>query len=159
VGDVILRWTLIAGLGAALVALGWVRGADHVQARWDAATSQEVQRTAAIRQRQAEATVKVVTEYVDRIKVVHETGQTIVKEVPIYVPIQADAACMVNRGFVRLHDAAAHNLLPGSAGDADGAASGIALSAVVETVVDNYQRCNENAEKLKALQNWIRTIR
>ncbi|WEY38919.1 hypothetical protein [Paraburkholderia sp. SUR17] len=111
-------------------------------------------RSAAIRERQAQATVKVVTQYVDRVLVVREKGETIVKGVPVYVPVQADVACTVNRSFVRLHVAAAGEL-PESTRDADAAAAGIALSAVAGTVAANYQTCHENAEQLRALQAWI----
>ena len=127
-------------LAAALIGFGWIKGAEHVQARWDAAVQQQTLQAAAIRERQAEATVKVVTEYVDRVRVVREKGDTIIKEVPIYVSVQADAACTINRGFVRLHDAAA---------------AGLALSAVAATVATNYQTCHENAEQLRALQAWV----
>ena len=74
------------------------------------------------------------------------------------MPVQADAACTINRGFVRLHDAAAAGELPESAQDADAAPAGIALSAVTGTVAANYQTCHENAEQLRALQEWIREI-
>ena len=75
--------------------LGWIKGAGHVQAQWDAAAQQQILQTAAIRERQAQATVKVVTQYVDRVRVVREKGDTIIKEVPVYVPVQADAACTI----------------------------------------------------------------
>ena len=139
------RLLALAALGVALVGFGWIKGAGHVQAQWDAA----------VRERQAQATVKVVTQYVDRIRVVREKGDTIIKEVPVYVPVQADAACTINRGFVRLHDAAAAGELPEPARDADAAAAGLALSAVAGTVAANYQTCHENAEQLRALQAWI----
>ena len=142
-------------LAAALIGFGWIKGAEHVQARWDAAVQQQTLQAAAIRERQAEATVKVVTEYVDRVRVVREKGDTIIKEVPIYVSVQADAACTINRGFVRLHDAAAAGELPEPAGDADAPAAGLALSAVAATVATNYQTCHENAEQLRALQAWV----
>ena len=102
------------------------------------------------------ATVKVVTKYVDRVRLMREKGDTIIKEVPVYVPAQADAACTVNRGFVRLHDAAAAGELPTSTGDSDAAASSLALSTVATTVAANYQTCHENAEQLRALQGWVR---
>jgi hypothetical protein len=70
------------------------------------------------------------------------------------VPIQADAACTINRGFVRLHDAAAGEL-PEPARDADATAAGLALSAVAGTIAANYQTCHENAEQLRALQAWV----
>ena len=153
------RWLAIAALAVALTGLGWVKGAGHVQSQWDAAVHQQTLQIAAVRQRQAEATVQVVTRYVDRVRVVREKGDTIIKEVPIYVPVQADAACTINRGFVRLHDAAAAGELPEPARDADAAAAGIALSAVAGTVAANYQACHVNAEQLRALHAWVREVR
>ena len=153
------RWLAIAALAVALTGLGWVKGAGHVQSQWDAAVHQQTLQIAAVRQRQAEATVQVVTRYVDRVRVIREKGETIIKEVPVYVPVQADAACTINRGFVRLHDAAAAGELPEPARDADAAAAGIALSAVAGTVAANYQACHENAEQLRALHAWVREVR
>ncbi|HBO3862311.1 hypothetical protein [Pseudomonas aeruginosa] len=142
-------------LAVALLGFGWIKGAEHVQAQWDAVVQQQTLQAATVRQKQAEATVKVVTQYVDRVRVVREKGDTIIKEVPVYVPVQADAACTINRGFMRLHDAAAAGELPEPAGAADAAAAGIALSAVAGTVAANYQTCHENAEQLRALQAWV----
>lgn len=145
-------------LVVALIGFGWLKGAEHVQGKWDAAVQQQTLQAATVRQRQAEATVKVVTQYVDRVRVVREKGDTIIKEVPVYVPVQADAACTINRGFVRLHDAAAAGRLPEPAGGSDASAAGIALSAVAGTVIANYQACHENAEQLRALQAWGREM-
>lgn len=152
------RCLAVAALAVALTGFGWIKGAEHVQAKWDAAVQQQTLKAAAIRQRQAEATVKVVTEYVDRVRIVREKGQTIIKEVPVYVPVQADAACTINRGFVRLHDAAAAGELPEPTRDADAAAADVALSAVAGTLAINYQTCHENAQQLRALQAWADSI-
>jgi hypothetical protein len=152
------RLLALAALGLALVGFGWVKGAGHVQAQWDAAVQQQVLQATAVREEQAQATVEVITEYVDRVRVVREKGDTIIKEVPVYVPVQADAACTINRGFVRLHDAAASGALPEPARDTDAAATGIALSAVAGTVATNYQTCHETAEQLRALQTWVREM-
>jgi len=152
------RLLALAALAVALIAFGWVKGAGHVQARWDTAVQQQTLQAAAVRERQAQATVKVVTEYVDRVRIVRLKGDTIIKEVPVYVPVQADAACRINRGFVRLHDAAAAGELPEPAGDADAPAAGLALSAVAGAVAANYQTCHENAEQLRALQVWVREM-
>ncbi|MGD7175754.1 hypothetical protein ACQCR1_26705, partial [Ralstonia pseudosolanacearum] len=84
-------------------------------------------------------------------------GDTIIKEIPRYVPIQADASCVVPRGFVRLHDAAAADAVPDpGAGDADAAPSGVALSAVAGTVADNYTDSHANSAQLTALQQLLR---
>ena len=82
------RWLAIAALAVALTGLGWVKGAGHVQARWDAVVQQQTLQAIAIRERQAQATVKVVTQYVDRVRVVREKGDTIIKEVPVYRKIE-----------------------------------------------------------------------
>lgn len=100
--------------------------------------------------------VKVVTQYVDRVQVVREKGDTIIKEVPVYVDREADRACVVPVGFVRVHDGAAANVPVGDPGSADAAPSGIALSAVAATVAGNYTTCHENAEQLIALQARVR---
>ena len=152
------RLLALTALGVALVGFGWIKGASHVQARWDSAIQQQALQTAAIRERQAQATVKVVTQYVDRVRVVREKGETIIKEVPVYVPVQADAACTINRGFVRLHDAAAAGELPEPARSADADAAGLAHSAVAGIVAANYQTCHETAEQLRALQAWVMTM-
>lgn len=153
------RLLALAALAAALLGFGWVKGADHVQDEWDAAISKQALQVADVKVAQAEATVKVITKYVDRVKVVRETGDTILKEVPVYVPAEADAACVVNHGFVRLHDAAVAGRLPESTRSADAAPAGIALSAVAGTVADNYGRCHENAEQLTALQEWVSSMK
>lgn len=152
------RLLALAALGLALVGFGWVKGAGHVQAQWDTAAQKQALQAAAVGEEQAQATVKVVTQYVDRVRVVREKGDTIIKEVPVYVPVQADAACTINRGFVRLHDAAADGALPEPARDTDAAAAGIALSAVAGTVATNYQTCHETEEQLRALQTWVREM-
>ena len=153
------RWLALILLAAALIGFGWIKGAGHVQAQWDAAVQQQTLQAVAVRERQAQATIKVVTEYVDRVRVVREKGDTIIKEVPVYVPVQADAACTIHRGFVRLHDAAAAGDLPEPARDTDATPAGIALSAVAGTVAANYQTCHENAEQLRALQAWVKEMK
>ena len=149
------RLLIVAVLAAALVGVGWVKGASHVKAEWDAEVVKQSLTAARVEKAQAQATVQVVTEYVDRVKIVRQAGETIIKEVPVYVPAQADAACVVPRGFVRLHDAAAQGVVPEPAGDSDAAPAGVALSAVAGTVAENYTACRANAEQLSALQSWI----
>ncbi len=105
----------------------------------------------------AKSATVTVTQYVDRERVIRLKGDTIIKEVPRYVPAQADAACVVPRGFVRLHDAAAAGTVPDSgAGDADAAASGVALSAVAGTVAGNYTDSHANSAQLSTLQQALR---
>ncbi|MGU2118659.1 hypothetical protein ACSEN8_03465 [Pseudomonas aeruginosa] len=63
---------------------------------------------------------RTVTQYVDRIQYVEQAAKTIVKEIPVYVTLEADASCDVS-GFVRLHNDTIDRF---SAGPADEAAKG-----------------------------------
>lgn len=104
-----------------------------------------------------EGSVVTVTQYVDRVQTIKVKGDTIIKEVPRYVPAQADAACTVPVGFVRMHDAAAAGaVLDPGAGDTDAAPSGIALSTVASTVAGNYTNSHADAAQLSALQQTLR---
>lgn len=44
------RLLALAALGVALVGFGWVKGAGHIQAQWDAAIQQQALQTAAARE-------------------------------------------------------------------------------------------------------------
>ena len=97
------------------------------------------------------ATERVVTKYVDRLQVVAGRTETIIKEVPIYVP--ADSADLP-AGFRVLHDAAATGELPDPAGIAD--AAPVPAQDAASTVIENYGVCWATGEQLKSLQDWIR---
>lgn len=149
-GTFIYRWLALLALAGALLAFGWVKGASHEQAKADAANLSATARTAIVRQRQAEATVQVLTKYVDRVRTVHVAGETIIKEVPVYVPSDSPA---LPGGFRLLHDAAALGELPDPARIAN--APAIPAQDVAATVAANYLTCHENAEQLTALQEWV----
>jgi len=141
---------------AAVFVSGLITGREQVQDKWDAAIQKQAVQVAAVKVQQAEATVQVVTKYIDRVQIVRQKGADIIKEVPVYVTKEADSGCVVPRGFARLHDAAAAGSLAGPAGITDAAPAGIALSSVAAAVADNYERCHENAAELTGLQEWVR---
>ncbi|AJC15140.1 hypothetical protein [Pandoraea sputorum] len=98
----------------------------------------------------------VITQYVDRVREVRVKGDTIIQKVPLYVTAQADAACIVPVGFVRLHDAAATNTAPDDPSDSDARPSGVALSTVAATVADKYTSYHELAARFDALRDKLR---
>jgi hypothetical protein len=94
---------------------------------------------------------KIVTEYVDRIVYVTKwrtKNVEIVKEVP--------SNCELSAGWVHVHDSAAEGRNADSTAAADGASSEIKDTEALATVVDNYGTCAANAERLTALQNWVK---
>lgn len=112
---------------AACVALAWLYGerryaAGQADVRKEWAESivrgkKEIERLKAERNKITVQTEKV---YVDRIRVVHEKGQTLIQRIPALVP--ADA-CLLPAGWRVLHDAAAAGTIPPAA-DGTNATSG-----------------------------------
>ena len=149
----------LSALLALLVAAGgaaWLTD-QYKDAKKRAAEAQETVASLRAQLDNTDAGVVTVTQYVDRVRTIEVKGETIVKEIPRYVPAQADAACAIPGGFVRLHDAAATgDQLGAGPGDTDAAPSGVALSAVAETVAGNYTACHANAAQLSALQDLLR---
>lgn len=151
------RTAAILVLLAAVAGLAWWATASY-SAAVQRATRAEAAATALRDQlKNAKAATVTVTQYVDRERVIRLKGDTIIKEVPRYVPVQADAACVVPRGFVRLHDAAAAGTVPNpDTRDADAAPAGVALSTVAGTVAANYTDCHVDAARLSSLQQTLR---
>jgi len=55
--------------------------------------------------KQQQASVKTVTEYVDKVKVVRQKGETIIKEVPVYITKDVDGGCIIPNSFGLLWNA------------------------------------------------------
>lgn len=149
-------WSWLARLVAvlliafALVAVGWTHGAARVQDKWDTERGRQVAHVAAVKTRQAVATVKVVTQYVDRVRTVRIAGETIIREVPRYVPLDSPA---LPGGWRLLHDGAARGEPIDAAASAD--APPVSAQDAATAVADNYLACHEQAEQLTALQDWV----
>ena len=120
------------------------------------------------RVRELEAKVKVAeeksqqvntvieTKIVEKIKVVKENvyvNREIIKEV---AGKQLDAQCTLPKSTISLHDSASRNEVPERAAATDGTPSGVEASRLLDTVVENYGACHENAEKLRAWQEWYK---
>lgn len=162
-------WKGYALMAAVMLAAGFASGwtvRDWKAGREDAnrAEAQIVYRDRIIeREReQADVTSAVETKAAEAQVQIRTVTQTIIKEVPVYVPAEADAACVVPRGaVVLLNAAAAGEPLPESAGEPDAAAanaapSGIALSRLVGVTAENYGSYQSVARQLVDLQDWIR---
>lgn len=96
---------------------------------------------------------KIVTVYQDRIKKVYirkEYNDGLIENV---VP---DSSNELALGWVRVHDAAATGSDVTAASAADAAPSGVTPNPALRVIAGNYGICQENAEQLEALQNWIK---
>lgn len=95
--------------------------------------------------------VKIVTRYVDRVRVIHDTTQTLQREISTYVTPATDRAFPLPVGFVRLHDAAAAGVLPGPARATDASASDVTASHATDVIAANYGTCLAIREQLNAV--------
>jgi len=98
----------------------------------------------------------IETKIVTKVKVIKENvyvNREIIKEV---AGKQLDAQCTLPRSTVSLHDSASRNEVPERAAATDGTPSGVEASRLLDRVVENYGACHENAEKLRAWQEWYR---
>jgi hypothetical protein len=153
------------GAAVAVIAAASYAGYTYSNNKWEAKFAKIEKEAAELREqnqilatKSEQITIKEVTKYVDRIRVVREKAEQIIKEVPVYVTQEADNRCTITDGFVWVHDAAATNTdiqVPNTTGDPDASTTNIRLSDVAKTVTINYSKYHELVEQLTALQNWI----
>jgi hypothetical protein len=121
------------------------------EAAWQLKVAKTNAEIAELKAKSEKVSTKVVTKYIDRIQVVKEKGNEIVK----YVNKESDAKCELPNSFVVLHDAAAKNELPDSTRASNAGASEVKLSGATTTIIQNYGTCWEIREQLKSLQEWV----
>jgi len=109
-------------LALAILLIGRSWGQHGVYKEWIEANTQAAATAVKITAKQGDITVKTVTEYRDRIKVLEGTTTTIEKEVTRYVESQPIAtACLLDHEWVRLHNAATTGTVPEPPGRPDAA--------------------------------------
>ena len=98
----------------------------------------------------------IETKIIEKVKVVKQNVYITREIVRDTAGRQLDAQCSLPRSTVSLHDSASGNEVPNRAAAVDGTPSGIEASQLLDRVIENYGACHENAEKLKAWQEWYR---
>jgi hypothetical protein len=98
----------------------------------------------------------IETKIIEKVKVVKQNVYITREIVRDTAGQQLDAQCSLPRSTVSLHDSASGNQVPQRAESTDGTPSGVEASQLLDRVIENYGACHENAEKLKAWQEWYR---
>lgn len=155
----LLRLAVYGLLALAVAAAGFVAGQRSVYSQWLEERAEQARQAVAVVTKQGRVTERVVTEYRDRV--IEQAGirETIDREVVKYVEQTGTAgpgACGLDNRWVRLHDAAAAGSLPPAAGGTDAAPSGLTAAAALPGITGNYGTCRETADRLTALQAWVR---
>ena len=95
---------------------------------------------------------RIVTQYIDRIKVVKEKEYVYRDQAINVVPDHTE----LSNGWVYLHDFSARGFDADPARSADATGSGVEANQALATVVENYGTCQANAEQLTSLQAYAR---
>lgn len=142
------RTTLWIALAAALA--GAAGGVYVTKKFWDASEKAAVLAAANLQETRFITVIKVEKVIQDRIRVVREKGEEIIREIPVYITQQAEQACPggLPHGFVRLHDAAALNQSPGPAAVTDAHPAGIGLAETGRVVAGNYREYHTCREQV-----------
>ncbi|WP_428718592.1 hypothetical protein [Undibacterium curvum] len=132
--------------------IGQLRGERIAgQRHLDYVTAQASQTTKIVRA-QAKVVIETQVKYVDRIKTIYKQGETIEKQVPIYVTAADDSRCSISTGFVRAYDAAWSGDDPGPAASADREPAAVSLATVAETNAANATSCRAWREQAIGLR-------
>ena len=117
----------------------------------------EMKQRVRIAEQQSQQVNRVIeTKIIEKVKVVKQNVYITREIVRDTAGRQLDAQCSLPRSTVSLHDSASLNEIPQRAAAVDGTPSGIEASQLLDRVIENYGACHENAEKLKAWQEWYR---
>ena len=114
------------------------------------------QRVKIAEERSQQINTVIETKIIEKVKVVKQNVYITREIVRDTAGRQLDAQCSLPRSTVSLHDSASLNQVPQRATATDGTPSGIEASQLLDRVIENYGACHENAEKLKAWQEWYR---
>ena len=139
-----------------LVAGSYLFGSYGTEMAWRERVRELEAKVKAAEEKSQQVNTVIETKIVEKIKVVKENvyvNREIIKEV---AGKQLDAQCTLPKSTVSLHDSASRNEVPERAAATDGTPSGVEASRLLDTVVENYGACHENAEKLKMWQEWYK---
>lgn len=128
---------------------------SDVEKHWRAEAKKTSERIAELEKTSGKITEKIVTVYVDKVKVVKGKSHEIQKQIKTNITEKSDNACKLSNTFVWLHDSAAKNQLSEPSSGIDETASDVKLSTATETITQNYGKYYEISEQLKALQDWV----
>jgi hypothetical protein len=147
---------LYSGLGMLLCLNSFAIGVSVNEETWQLKVKDMQVKIAQLEAQSSEVTTKVVTEYIEKVKIVEGKTHVIIKKVPEYITKKSDAKCSINTGSIELLNSAAENKVPESTRTSHEDPTDVKLSTLVESVSGNYGTYYQVVEQLTALQDWIR---
>jgi glutamate synthase domain-containing protein 3 len=152
-GMIPLPYKLLAG--AALLAgvffYGYMKGSAYAEAELARFSAEKSAQVVELEKKNTEISNNVVTEYVDRTNTIREKEYVYLDAAKNSVPSQH----VMSNGWVYTHDLSATSGDADSTRASDASPSGITDTTALVGIITNYSRCQQNAEQLRQLQQWI----
>lgn len=153
------RWLAFGLLIAAAAGFCWMKGNEHgAQKLLDYKAAQAIA-TVKLTAAREKVVTQIQVKYVDRIKTIYQQGDTITKEIPIYVNKTDDAGCTIPTGFVRVYGSAWSGTPPGTPGESDRQPSGVPLSEIASDDTNNATSCRVYKEERDGLIEFYNKLR
>ncbi|WP_211441377.1 hypothetical protein [Collimonas humicola] len=149
-----VRWLALVSVAAVFGTICYNKGKQHEGEKHIAYVNQQAEHSIKIAKAQQIVVTKTQIKYVDRIKTIYIKGETIEKQVPIYITQTDNVRFAVNAGFVRLYDAAWSGEDPGPAADSDREPAGVSLAQVAAVEAGNAASCRAWRELALGLREY-----
>jgi len=148
-----LPYKLLAGaaLMAGIFVFGYMKGSAYAEAELARYSAQKSEQIAELERKNSAISTEVVTEYVDRTNTIREKEYVYLDAAKNTVPSQH----VMSNGWVYTHDLSATSGDADATRSSDASPSGIADTTALVGIITNYSRCQQNAEQLRQLQQWI----
>lgn len=143
-------WLLVGVLFSFWLYGAWQfdRGQRDIQKNWDASVIRGKAIVADLELRANTTTYVIEERIITETKVLREKADTIIKEIPIYIPNDSPD---LPGGFRLLHDAAARSELPRQA---DLPGQPVSVADATRTITLNYATCLQWRKELDGWDRW-----
>lgn len=148
------KWGIIIILLLSVGVFGWVKGNDHGTQKLTDYIGKQAVETVRIGKARDLITQNTLIKYIKVKGKTELVTSTIDREVIKYA--EANTTMCLDAEWRMLHDSAAINTVPDPTKRTDGTSGAPTASEAIEGVTSNYGKANRNADKLEALQQWVR---
>lgn len=128
---------------------GCQTGAERVQDKWDESVERGKREVARLTAEAGKVTVKVETQFVDRVKVVREKARAIETVREVFVPVDSGS---LPGAFRLFYDGAITGTVPDPAGIPD--AAPVPVTDVADTHAANIEKCRIAYATVEGWQEW-----
>jgi hypothetical protein len=149
--SLLIKIAVLLALIGGIYYYGYSNGVEHEHLKFLKFQVDADKKYKKLQEEKAKVTIKEVTVYVDRIKIVKEKEYVYIDKAKNDLP----STCNMSNGWVYLHDSSVRGTETESSRVADATSSGVKDNQALGTVIQNYSICKQNAEQLKSLQKWI----